>query len=438
MSEGNSGKKKNYQVYQVGGSVRDGLLGKTAKDRDFVVVGANADLLLAEGFFPVGKDFPVFIHPQTREEYALARKEIKSGHGYKGFTFDTRGVSLYDDLYRRDFTINAMAIDENGTLHDPFGGRNDLEQKIIRHISPHFAEDPLRVLRAARFAATLQFEVHASTLELMSEICKQGELEHLTAERVYLELEKTLLNARQPSIFFKVLSRCGALEIVFPEIANLQGIAQNPKYHPEGDAFIHTMQVLDQACYLSNKLNIRLGALLHDVGKAITPKDELPHHILHDERGVNVAQGFCKRLKVPTLCTEFCIKVVKYHMMAHQAKQLKAKTILKLFNGLDLFRNSQLVEDFLVCCRADNLGKLIWSNLNSDLNNSLIKDLNSNEEFLQLLAQNLIQSDISPVVEKYKHLGGKVIGEQIKLFRIMEIKRLKKLLSIREVSEKEV
>ena len=292
------------KIYQVGGAVRDKLLGKPVKDRDWVVVGATPEEMDALGYQPVGKDFPVFLHPETYEEYALARTERKTGPGYKGFAVHyAPDVTLEDDLARRDLTINAMAEDSDGRLIDPFGGRTDLENKILRHVSPAFIEDPLRVLRVARFATRLDFQIADETLALMRQIVESGELDHLVAERVWSELERALGEAR-PVRFFEVLRDCGALETLFPDIERLFGVPQPPEHHPEVDTGVHTMLVLEQAARLSDDRQIRFAVLTHDLGKGTTPPAEWPKHTGHEERSAELIRLLCKRYRIPNAVAE--------------------------------------------------------------------------------------------------------------------------------------
>jgi len=292
------------QVYLVGGAVRDHLLGHPYHEKDYVVVGATPEQLLAEGYQPVGKDFPVFLHPKTKEEYALARTERKSGVGYHGFQFFTdTTVKLEEDLIRRDLTINAMAMDENGTVYDPYGGQQDLERKILRHVSDAFIEDPLRVLRVARFAARYAaygFKIADETIQLMKNIAKTGELDALTPERVWKETSRALMED-QADVYFQTLKECDALKILFPEIDALFGVPQRPEYHPEIDCGIHTLMALKEACKANYALEVRFAVLVHDLGKALTPVEELPRHIMHEERGLKPVTDVCDRLKVPTL-----------------------------------------------------------------------------------------------------------------------------------------
>ena len=349
------------QVYLVGGAVRDQLLGHPYHEKDYVVVGATPEQLLAQGYQPVGKDFPVFLHPESKEEYALARTERKSGHGYHGFEFYTDvNVTLEDDLIRRDLSINAMAMDDHGTVYDPYHGQDDLNHKILRHVSPAFAEDPLRVLRVARFAARYAqygFTVADETIELMRQLAESGELEALTPERVWKETSRALMEDHA-DVYFEVLRACGALKVLFPEIDALYGIPQRPEYHPEIDCGIHTMMALQQACKANYSLDVRFAVLVHDLGKALTPKAELPRHIMHEERGIKPVTEVCDRLKVPTQTKQLALAVCKEHLKCHQAFTLKAGTVWRLLQRLDVLRRPERVEAFLQACECDAKGRL--------------------------------------------------------------------------------
>ncbi|OOF58266.1 multifunctional CCA addition/repair protein [Rodentibacter myodis] len=355
------------EIYLVGGAVRDQLLGLPVKDRDWVVVGATPERLLSQGYQQVGKDFPVFLNPNTKEEYALARTERKSGSGYTGFICDfSTEITLAQDLIRRDLTINAMAMDELGNLHDPYQGKKDLKQRILRHISPAFAEDPLRVLRVARFAARfhhLGFHIAPETISLMQNLTQSGELSHLTAERVWLETEKAL-NEKHPEIYFEVLRNIGALKVLFPELDALYGVPNPPQHHPEIDSFVHTMLVLQQAVKLTQnepKLNqsaVRFAAVCHDLGKALTPKDILPHHYGHEQAGIKPTRTMCKRFKVPTYYQELAELTCEYHTHIHKAFELRPETIMKLFNRFDVWRKPQRFQEFLLVCLADTRGRI--------------------------------------------------------------------------------
>ncbi|MCL6242819.1 MULTISPECIES: multifunctional CCA addition/repair protein [Acinetobacter] len=349
------------QVYLVGGAVRDHLLGHPYHEKDYVVVGATPEQLLAQGYQPVGKDFPVFLHPETKDEYALARTERKSGHGYHGFEFYTDvNVTLEQDLIRRDLTINAIAMDDAGNVYDPYGGQRDLEQRVLRHVSNAFVEDPLRVLRIARFAArykALGFKVADETLELMQELAKSGELEALTPERVWKETSRALMEDHADE-YFEVLRACGALKVLFPEIDALYGIPQRPEYHPEIDCGIHTMMSLQQACRANYSLDVRFAVLVHDLGKALTPVDELPRHIMHEERGVKPVTDVCDRMRVPTNTKQLAISVCKEHLKCHQALSLKPGTLWRLLQRMDVLRRPERVEAFVQACECDSRGRL--------------------------------------------------------------------------------
>ena len=349
------------RVYLVGGAVRDRLLGHPYHEKDYVVVGATPEQLIAQGYQPVGKDFPVFLHPKTKEEYALARTERKSGHGYHGFEFYTDpSVTLEDDLIRRDLTINAMAMDDDGTIYDPYHGQQDLADKILRHVSPAFAEDPLRVLRVARFAARYAqygFTVADETLDLMRQLTESGELNALTPERVWKETSRALMEDHA-DVYFEVLRACGALKVLFPEINALYGVPQRPEYHPEIDCGIHTMMALQQACKAHYSLDVRFAVLMHDLGKALTPKEELPRHIMHEERGIKPVTEVCDRLRVPTQTKQLALAVCKEHLKCHQAFTLKAGTVWRLLQRLDVLRRPERVEAFLQACECDAKGRL--------------------------------------------------------------------------------
>ena len=349
------------RVYLVGGAVRDHLLGHPYHEKDYVVVGATPEQLLAQGYQPVGKDFPVFLHPQTKEEYALARTERKSGQGYHGFEFYTdTSVTLEEDLIRRDLTINAMAMDEDGNVYDPYNGQQDLTDRILRHVSNAFVEDPLRVLRIARFAArykSLGFTVASETLALMQQLAESGELQALTPERVWKETSRALMEDHADE-YFEILRACGALKVLFPELDVLYGIPQRPEYHPEIDCGIHTMMSLQQACKANYSLDVRFAVLVHDLGKALTPADELPRHIMHEERGVKPVTEVCDRLKVPTNTKQLAIAVCKEHLKCHQALSLKPGTLWRLLQRLDVLRRPERVEAYVQACECDSRGRL--------------------------------------------------------------------------------
>ncbi|MGI1796432.1 multifunctional CCA addition/repair protein [Acinetobacter variabilis] len=349
------------QVYLVGGAVRDHLLGHPYHEKDYVVVGATPEQLLAEGFQPVGKDFPVFLHPETKDEYALARTERKSGYGYHGFEFYTDiNVTLEEDLIRRDLTINAMAMDDSGKIYDPYGGQKDLADRVLRHVSEAFVEDPLRVLRIARFAARYQhqgFSIAEETLVLMKQLAESGELNALTPERVWKETMRALME-QDADVYFEVLRSCGALKVLFPELDALYGIPQRPEYHPEIDCGIHTMMSLQQACRQNYSLDVRFAVLVHDLGKALTPVEELPRHIMHEERGIKPVNELCERLRVPTHTKQLALAVCKEHLKCHQAFNLKPGTLWRLLQRLDVLRRPERVEAFVQACECDSRGRL--------------------------------------------------------------------------------
>lgn len=349
------------ETYLVGGAVRDTLLDYPFQEKDWVVVGGSPEEMLRLGYQQVGKDFPVFLHPETRDEYALARTERKSGHGYTGFEVHCDpGVTLEEDLQRRDLTINAIAQTADGDYIDPYGGRQDLENRILRHVSEAFVEDPLRVLRTARFAARyhhLGFSVAPETTALMADIVRQGELAHLPAERIWVELDKAL-GERHPEVFIEVLRSCGALAALLPEIEALFGVPQTAKHHPEIDSGVHTLMVVQQAVRLSAQNDVRFAALLHDLGKGITPKEQLPRHIAHEKRGLKLVKQVCKRLKAPKQYRDLALKVCEFHLLCHTARELRGRTLLKLLQNTDALRRPERFEAFLLACEADARGRL--------------------------------------------------------------------------------
>ncbi|TJY59897.1 multifunctional CCA addition/repair protein [Sinimarinibacterium sp. CAU 1509] len=347
--------------YLVGGAVRDRLLGLALGDRDWVVVGVTPEQMLAAGYRPVGKDFPVFLDVKTGEEHALARTERKSGHGYRGFTFHTGPeVTLEDDLRRRDLTVNAIAQDDEGRLIDPYGGQADLRARLLRHVSPAFAEDPLRVLRVARFHArfaTLGFRVADETLALMRQMVDDGEVDHLVPERVWKEMSRALMHAR-PSVFFQTLRDCGALARILPEVDALFGVPQRADYHPEIDTGIHTLMCVDAAARAGAALPVRFAALVHDLGKARTPPDEWPQHRQHEQRGVAPVRAVCERLRVPNDCRDLAIDVTREHLNVHRAFELRPTTLHDLIERLGGLRRPERFEQALQACEADARGRL--------------------------------------------------------------------------------
>lgn len=349
------------QIYRVGGAVRDRLLNYTSSENDWVVVGASPQQLIDRGYRPVGRDFPVFIHPQSGEEYALARTERKSGHGYGGFTFYTASnITLIDDLQRRDLTINAIAEDSDGRLIDPYNGQRDLNNKILRHVSDAFLEDPLRVLRTARFAARyhhLGFSIASETMDAMRALVNSGEMEHLVAERVWRETQRAL-GEQTPQVYFQTLRDCGALSCILPEVDRLFGVAQRPDFHPEIDTGVHTMMALEQAAKLSDDCSVRFAVLVHDVGKGITPADVLPRHTGHEARGLPLVKTLCERLKVPNEYRKLALVVTEYHLQCHRAADLKVETLLNLLRDAGALKSSAKLEPFLLSCEADARGRL--------------------------------------------------------------------------------
>jgi tRNA nucleotidyltransferase (CCA-adding enzyme) len=344
--------------YEVGGAVRDELLGVPVQDRDYVVVGATPQKMEALGFQPVGKDFPVFLHPETREEYALARTERKSGRGYKGFTIHAgEDISLEQDLQRRDLTINAMARNMEGEIIDPYGGQADLQAGVLRHVSHAFAEDPVRILRVARFAARFEtFTVAPETLDLMQQMVANGEIDYLVPERVWQELSRGLMEKR-PSRMFQVLRECGALEKILPELDRLFGVPQRVEFHPEVDTGIHIMLVVDWAARHDCGLPVRFAALTHDLGKGTTPSSELPRHNGHEARSVSLLKPLCERMRVPSDCRDLALLVARYHGDVHRALELRPDTILRMLESTDAFRRLERFKEFLQACEADFRGR---------------------------------------------------------------------------------
>ncbi len=352
----------DFKMYQVGGAVRDRLLGLPVQDQDWVVVGAAPEDMVALGYRPVGKDFPVFLHPETHEEYALARTERKTSPGYKGFVIHAApDVTLDQDLSRRDFTINAIAqeVDDKsgaGKLIDPYHGVEDLRAGVLRHVSPAFSEDPVRILRAARFVARFGFSIAPETLELMRDMVRNGEVDALVSERVWQELARGLME-KDPAHFFTTLRDCGALARILPEVDALFGVPQPPQHHPEIDCGVHTMMVLNDAARQGYALEVRFATLGHDLGKATTPQDILPRHIGHETRSVELLQGLCERLRVPNECRDLALLVARYHGDIHRAKQLRADTIVKLFQNCDAWRRPERFMQLLQACASDARGR---------------------------------------------------------------------------------
>lgn len=402
------------KIYLVGGAVRDQLLGIEVKDKDFLVVGSTPDEMLAKGFNEVGKDFPVFLHPKTGDEYALARTERKSGKGYKGFSVDfSSEITIEQDLIRRDLTINAIAQTESGEIIDPFNGQQDLRNKVLRHVSPAFAEDPLRVLRVARFAARfhhLGFTIAPETMLLMQDLSR-NEISELTAERVWQETQRAL-TTDAPWIYFEALRECGALKVLIPELDKLWGIPNPEQWHPEIDTGLHTMMVLEQATKKTKNPVIRFAALFHDLGKGETPKEEWPHHKGHEGAGVKVIQKACRRLKSPKEYQELAVQVSRYHLHCHKMFELRPNTILKVLKGLKAYRNPDFLKQFITACEADFNGRLYNEDKHYPQGDLLwqcyeaSKDIDNQE----LIAQGF---------------EGKKLGEAIDRARLKGIKKLK-------------
>lgn len=349
--------QNDLEVYLVGGAVRDELLGRTVKDRDWVVVGATPEDMIERGYKPVGQDFPVFLHPETREEYALARKERKTAPGYKGFAFEfSPDVTLKEDLMRRDLTINAMARDPDGKLVDYFGGRRDLDEGVLRHVSPAFAEDPVRLLRIARFRARYGYTIAPETHELLVHMVERGEVDALVAERVWQELVGALAEPH-PGLFIDTLRECGALARVFPEIDALFGVPQRRDYHPEIDTGVHTLMALAKARELTDDPLVLFAVLVHDLGKALTPREEWPRHLRHEERGVEPVERLCDRYRVPNRYRDFARQVCRYHLHMHRLPQLRPKTIVNLIEAVGGFRDAGRIDQFILACRADAQGR---------------------------------------------------------------------------------
>ncbi len=407
------------QIYLVGGAVRDELLGIPVKDKDWVVVGATPQQLLDSNYQQVGNDFPVFLHPKTREEFALARIERKKGQGYKGFICDfSSDITLEQDLIRRDLTVNAIAKDSNGQLIDPFGGQQDLKNKVLRHVSPAFEEDPLRVFRVARFAARYAqfgFVVAPETMELMQNISMSGELKSLTAERIWKETARAILEPT-PQVYFDILKSCQALDDWFIELSKLWGIPNPAKWHPEIDSGIHTLMVLEQAAKLSSELTVRFASLVHDLGKALTPPEKWPSHQGHEELGLGAINDLCDRIKAPNDCRELALLVSKYHTHIHKAYELKASTILKLFNGCDAWRKPERFNALLTSCKADARGRTGFETSEY-----------SQAQYIKTALEAALSVDIKAIVAK--GFKGKAIKEALDDQRVKKIAAVKSLVN---------
>jgi tRNA nucleotidyltransferase (CCA-adding enzyme) len=405
-------------IYLVGGAVRDTLLGLEVKDKDWLVTGSTPEYFLSQGYEQVGADFPVFLHPETKEEYALARTERKIGTGYNGFatTFDPT-VTVEEDCKRRDLTINSIAMDSNGNYIDPYGGIEDLKNKVLKHVSDHFVEDPLRVLRVARFMARygdLGFTVHPDTMALMRQIGLNGELSHLTSERIFKELEKVFTEPN-PSYFFQVLKDSDTLQFIFPEIDDLFGVPQPEAHHPEIDTGIHVLMVLSRAKMLSPNNNaVMYAALMHDLGKGLTPKTLLPAHHGHEEAGVELVSNVSCRLKVPSYYKKLAEFSCRYHTQCHNAFNLKEKTIYDLFKAADAYRNPSILKDFFIVCKADAQGRTGYENRDYE-----------QIEYLDYLYEKSKHVDTKSLIDS--GIKGKDLGLSIERIRISNIFKYKDL-----------
>lgn len=402
------------QVYRVGGAIRDELLGIAVKDNDWVVTGATPEEMVAAGFTPIGKDFPVFLHPQTKEEYALARTERKVSRGYAGFSFNTDPeITIQQDLERRDLTINAIAEDIKGNFIDPFNGQQDLKDRVLRHVSDAFIEDPVRVLRTARFAARFsrfEFSIAEETKQLIMQIGESGELDALVAERVWTETHKAL-GENDPQVFFTSLRDCGVLKILFPEIDNLFGVPQTAKYHPEVDTGVHLMMCLKKAAELDFDLDVRFAVLMHDLGKANTPTNILPGHYGHEQRGVKLARKFCKKWRVPKAYAELALMTCEYHTHIHRMYEMKASTLLTFFMRTDSFRRPERFKKMTQACVADARGRTHFEN-----------DPYPQADYANRLVEQLNQLDIKPILDSQKK--GKELGDAIYNYRLEYLKRI--------------
>ncbi len=403
------------KTYLVGGAVRDELLGYPFKEKDWVVVGATVDDMLSAGYQQVGKDFPVFIHPETKEEHALARTERKTAAGYKGFEVHASSeVTLEDDLVRRDLTINAIAMDEDGKLIDPYGGINDIKNKILRHVSDAFTEDPVRILRIARFMARyvhLGFSVANETMELMKNMVSAGEVDALVPERIWQEMQKALAE-KTPSAFITTMRDCGALKRIMPELDRLWGVPQPEEFHPEIDTGIHTMLVLEQACKLSGDPQVRFAALLHDLGKGSTPEKEWPSHIGHEAQGAKIVLEVCRRLRIPNEYRDLAERTARFHLHYHRALELKPASVVKTLEQLDAFRKPERFEKFLLACEADARGRTGYEN----------KDFPQGAYLMQALK---VAKNIN--IDELRGLGfeNQALANKIREARVSAVKELK-------------
>ena len=406
------------KTYLVGGAVRDELLGYPFKEKDWVVVGATVDDMLASGYQQVGKDFPVFLHPETKDEHALARTERKTAPGYKGFAVHASPeVTLEEDLIRRDLTINAIAKDESGAFIDPYNGIADINNKILRHVSDAFAEDPVRILRIARFMARyahLGFSVANDTMVLMKNMVTAGEVDALVPERVWQEMEKALAE-KTPMSFIETLRECGALERIMPELDRLWGVPQPKEHHPEIDTGIHTMMVLEQACKLSDDPQVRFAALVHDLGKGTTPKEQWPRHINHEARGADIVLEVCKRIRIPNDYRDLAERTARFHLHYHRALELKPETVVKTLEQLDAFRKPERFEKFLLASEADARGRPGYENI----------DLSQGNYFRQAME---VAKDID--INALRDLGfeNMALANKIKEVRVSAVKKLKQTI----------
>ena len=393
----------------VGGAVRDALLGLPVQDRDWVVVGATPEALVAQGYVPVGKDFPVFLHPASREEYALARTERKTAQGYRGFAVHAApDVTLEEDLARRDLTINAIAQGADGTLTDPYGGQRDIAARVLRHVTDAFAEDPVRILRVARFAARFpDFSIAPDTMALMQRMVAEGEVDALVPERVWQELSRGLM-AQQPSRMFEVLRACGALHKLLPEVARLWGVPQRADYHPEVDTGVHLMMVLDMAAQLQAPLTVRFACLGHDLGKGTTPVAEWPRHIGHEERSARLLKNLCQRLRVPNDCSEIAGVVAREHGNIHRSSEFGAAALVRLLERCDAFRKPQRFADILLACECDARGRLGLSDQPYPQRQRLLDALSA--------AQSVVTAEVAAAAEA-QGLNGAAIGDAVQAAR---------------------
>lgn len=399
------------EIYLVGGAVRDKIMNLTPRERDWVVVGATPETMLELGYRQVGKDFPVFLHPETHEEYALARTERKTAPGYKGFSVHADDkVTLEEDLLRRDLTINAIAESSTGELIDPFNGQQDIKDKVLRHVSPAFSEDPVRILRVARFAARfahLGFTVATDTNKLMRDMVEAGEVDALVPERVWQEFERAL-GELHPSRFIEALRDCGALRVLFPEIDRLFGVPQSPQHHPEVDTGVHTMMVLEQAAKLSDSPEVRFAALLHDLGKGITPREEWPKHIAHEERGLPLVQDLCDRYRVPNSFRDLAEMVTPYHLYYFRVGEMQPDTILEALQKMDAFRRPERFDLFLTACEADSRGRTGFENHDPE-----------QSEIMRIAYQAASAISTEALVEQ--GLSGAAIGKELHKLRVEAI-----------------